>query len=103
MDDFGHVDLYWCIGKGELSSLAAINRILGLTDVKLDDEAALKQYSEHTSIARKRIASNGYGVVVEGLDRAKIKLGNCCQPIFGDDISGYISIKQEIGHLENNL
>ena len=84
-------DLYWLIGKGEVSSLAAINRLLGLTDIKLDDEAALKQYSEDSSNVRKHVANNGYGVVVEGLDRAKIKLGNCCQPIFGDEISGYIS------------
>ncbi len=84
-------DLYWSIGKDEISCVAAINKILGLTDVKLDDEAALKQYSENTQETRKRVASNGYGVVVEGLDRAKIKLGNCCQPIFGDEISGYIS------------
>lgn len=84
-------DLYWSIGRGEVSALAAINRILGLTDVKLDDEAALKQYSENTSSNRKRVAQNGYGIVVEGLDRAKIRLGNCCQPVFGDDILGYIS------------
>lgn len=84
-------DLYWSIGKGELSALASLNRILGLTDVKLDDEAALKQYSENTSIHRKRIAQNGYGIIIEGLDRAKIKMGNCCQPVYGDDISGYIS------------
>lgn len=84
-------DLYWSIGRGEMSCVQAINKILGLTDTKLDDEAALKQYSENTQEARTRKASNGYGVVVEGLDRAKIKLGNCCQPIFGDQISGYIS------------
>lgn len=84
-------DFYWCIGKSELSALAALNRILGLTDAKLDDEAALKQYSETSSSSRKRVSTNGYGIVVEGLDRAKLKLGNCCQPIYGDDIAGYIS------------
>ena len=86
-------DLYWTIGKGEISALAAINRILGLTDVKLDDELALKQYSEDSSKNRKRVATNGYGfgIIVEGLERAKLHLGNCCQPVYGDEISGYIS------------
>lgn len=84
-------DLLWCIGKGEISALAAMNRILGLTDIKLDTESALKQYSESTSETRKQVAHNGYGIIVEGLDRAKIKLGNCCQPVYGDDIVGYIS------------
>ena len=84
-------DLYWTIGKGEISALAAINRILGLTDVKLDDELALKQYSEDSSKNRKRVATNGLGIIVEGLERAKLHLGNCCQPVYGDEISGYIS------------
>lgn len=84
-------DLYWTIGKGEISVLAAINRILGLTDVKLDDEFALKQYSEDSSKNRKRVATNGFGIIVEGLERAKLHLGNCCQPVYGDEISGYIS------------
>ena len=84
-------DLYWTIGKGEISALAANNRILGLTDVKLDDEFALKQYSEDSSKNRKRVATNGFGIIVEGLERAKLHLGNCCQPVYGDEISGYIS------------
>lgn len=84
-------DLYWTTGKGEISALAAINRILGLTDVKLDDEFALKQYSEDSSKNRKRVATNGFGIIVEGLERAKLHLGNCCQPVYGDEISGYIS------------
>lgn len=84
-------DLYWTIGKGEISALAAINRILGLTDVKLDDEFALKQYSEDSSKNRKRVATNGFGIIIEGLERAKLHLGNCCQPVYGDEISGYIS------------
>lgn len=84
-------DLYWTIGKGEISALVAINRILGLTDVKLDDELALKQYSEDSSKNRKRVATNGFGIIVEGLERAKLHLGNCCQPVYGDEISGYIS------------
>lgn len=84
-------DLYCSIGKSEISSLAAINRILGITDVKLDDEAALRQYSEDSSGNRKRVAKNGYGIIIDGLERAKIRLGNCCEPVYGDEISGYIS------------
>ena len=84
-------DLYREIGKGNLSALAAINKILGLTDVKLSDEVALQQYSEDTSNVRIRRSQNGYGIIVEGLDKAQIKLGNCCQPVLGDQIVGFIS------------
>jgi len=84
-------DLYWEIGKGVISPLGAVNRICGITDVKFDDEMLIQQYSEASSTTRIRKAHNGYGIIVEGLDKAQIKLGNCCQPIYGDKIYGYIS------------
>lgn len=85
-------DLCCEIGKGTISALACINRILCITDVKLDDEAALKQYSEDTISSREHKGSkNGFGVYVDGLPKAQVKLGNCCQPVYGDVIYGYIS------------
>ena len=48
------------------------------------------QYNDESS-NKTRHAHNGYGIIVDGLDKAQIKLGNCCQPIYGDVISGYIS------------
>lgn len=84
-------DLYWEIGKGVISPLGAINRICGITDVKVDEAMLMEQYSEKSSDNRIRKVHNGYGIVVEGLERAQIKLGNCCQPVYGDKIYGYIS------------
>lgn len=84
-------DLYWAIGKGVISPLGAVNRICGITDVKVDDAMLMEQYSEKNSENRTRRAYNGYGIIVEGLERAQIKLGNCCQPVYGDNIYGYIS------------
>ena len=85
-------DLCCEIGKGTISALAAINKILCITDNKLDDALALKQYSEDTISNRERkVSKNGFGVFVDGLPKAQIKLGNCCQPVYGDNICGYIS------------
>lgn len=84
-------DLYWEIGKGVISPLGAVNRICGITDVKVDEAMLMEQYSEKNSDNRTRHAHNGYGIVVDGLERAQIKLGNCCQPVYGDKIYGYIS------------
>ena len=85
-------DLCCEIGKGTISAQASLNRILCITDVKLDDAAALKQYSEDTISSREHKSSkNDYGVYVDGLPKAQVKLGNCCQPVFGDTIYGYIS------------
>ncbi|HHU24836.1 MAG TPA: bifunctional (p)ppGpp synthetase/guanosine-3',5'-bis(diphosphate) 3'-pyrophosphohydrolase [Acholeplasmataceae bacterium] len=85
-------DLYYEIGKGVISARSAINRLMGNTETKLDDETALKMYSESEEKPRaRRSHNNAYGIVVEGLDKAQLRLGNCCQPVYGDSITGYIS------------
>ena len=82
-------ELYYEIGKDNFSAQASINKLCGLTDVKLDDETALKQYSEETAKRRSRI-TNTYGIIVDGLDKATVKLANCCQPVYGDKIVGFV-------------
>ena len=85
-------DLCWEIGKNTLSSQGVLNKIQGLSDVKMDDDKALKQYSESSSTTREhKHSKNDFGVIVDGLAKAQIKMGNCCQPVRGDKIVGYIS------------
>lgn len=85
-------DLECEIGKNTISALGVVNKILGINDIKLDDDFALKQYSEETSANRlRKHSTNSYGIYVDGLPKAQIKLANCCQPVFGDKILGYIS------------
>lgn len=84
-------DFYWEIGKGSLSILGSINKINGVNDQNFSEEALLQQYSEETSSGRQRKSLNGYGIIVEGLDKAHIKIGNCCQAVHGDEIVGYVS------------
>ena len=83
-------ELYYEIAKGNYSCISILNRICGLVDQKLDDELALKQYSEETSNKRRQKVTNSHGIVVDGLDRAQVKLANCCQPVPGDSIIGYV-------------
>ncbi len=83
-------ELYYEISKANYSPIAVLNRICGITDAKLDDELALKQYSEENSNKRRQKVTNSYGIIVEGLDRAQVRLANCCQPVPGDIITGYV-------------
>ena len=87
-------DFYYEIGKKSLSSKAAINRILGNNEEKLDDEALIKHYEQLAQKAKK--STNEYGVVVDGLEKAQIKLASCCHPVYGDDIVGFVSKGQGI-------
>lgn len=83
-------DLCYEVGKGSISALSSLNKIAGLSDIKLTDEMLLDQYSEELS-RPKKIARNNSGIIVEGLEKAGVRLGNCCQPIKGDKICGYVS------------
>lgn len=87
-------DFYYEIGKKSLSSKAAINRILGRGEEKLDDEALIKHYQQLESKAKR--STNEFGVIVDGLEKAQIKIASCCHPVYGDDIVGFVSKGQGI-------
>ncbi len=78
-------DLYAEIGKNTLSPNMVINEIIGVTKQK--DEALIE------SINRKqdKTLHSETNIVIEGIDNPSIKLSNCCTPIPGDRITGYVS------------
>ena len=41
--------------------------------------------------SKKKFLHSDINVIVEGLDKPSIRLANCCKPIYGDDIIGYVS------------
>ena len=78
-------DLYYEIGKNTISPGNAVNSLI-------DKE----EYTEEDLI--QRINTSVYldqksdtNIIVEGLHTPSIKLSNCCTPIPGDNITGYIS------------
>lgn len=74
------------IGKGIISPKSVVNKLIG-TEVSKEDY--LKKQMERVS---KNIQTTSEtGVYVEGLTNPQIKLANCCFPIDGDNILGYIS------------
>ena len=82
MDDF-----YYEMGKGFLSVKGAINKLFG--NQVPDEEMLLKHYNEEKPVSKVKKSSTG--IIVSGLDKAQIKLANCCHPVKGDDIVGYVS------------
>jgi GTP pyrophosphokinase len=79
-------DLYYEIGKNTLSARNALNALIG--------EEKLKEQDLIDSINRKQtktVAKNDANIIIEGLDNPSIKLSNCCTPIPGDRITGFIS------------
>lgn len=81
-------DFYYEMGKGSISPRGAVNRLLG--NNVFDEETLLKQYDSDKRVVRHKTINN-YGIIIDGLDKAKIHLANCCHPVMGDPIIGYVS------------
>lgn len=71
-------DLYLVIGNNKFSSSYIINIINKEEEVK---EIKLKPVPKNVDA----------DIIVEGIDKIKVNLANCCNPLPGDDIVGYIT------------
>lgn len=78
-------DLYFEIGKNTISPCSAINALIG--DVEYTEEDLIQKINQSVYVDKKSESN----VIVEGLKNPSIKLSNCCTPIPGDKITGYIS------------
>lgn len=78
-------DLYYEIGKNTISPGSAVNALIG--EVEYTEEDLIQKINEATYVSKKSDSN----VIVEGLKNPSIKLSNCCTPIPGDKITGYIS------------
>ncbi|MEC9484356.1 MAG: bifunctional (p)ppGpp synthetase/guanosine-3',5'-bis(diphosphate) 3'-pyrophosphohydrolase [Candidatus Izemoplasma sp.] len=77
--------LYYEIGKNTISPKSAVNLLVGESEYT---EEELIQRINDSVYVDKESDSN---IIVEGIDNPSVKLSNCCTPIPGDRIKGYIS------------
>jgi GTP pyrophosphokinase len=78
-------ELYYSIGTNKFSPNTIIN--LALRNNSEKEESVLNKYNK--TINYERDAKND--ILVDGIDEIKVSLANCCNPVKGDDIIGYIS------------
>ena len=71
-------DLYLNIGNGRFSGAYVISII---QKKEIPEKVVFKEIPKHVD----------GDVVVEGIDKVKVNLANCCNPIPGDEIVGYIT------------
>ena len=82
-------DMYLEVGKGLLSPKTISQKILNLMGQTISDDEKIQKSIERTN---KVLQTNSdTGVVVDGLTNPKIRIGNCCLPIPGDRIIGFIT------------
>lgn len=90
-------DLFVEVGKGIISPKTVAAKLSGK---ELDKETMLQRQLEKA----KRILTTNHesGLIVEGLSTPQIKIANCCLPVPGDSIVGYVTKGSGIAvHHEN--
>lgn len=72
-------DIYLSIGNGKISTLSIIHVIH-------------KESERVVPKVKKVVAKNlDADIIVNGIDKVKVNLANCCNPVYGDPIVGYIT------------
>ena len=72
-------DVYLAIGNGK----AAVNAVINVID-KVSEVVAPK-------VVKVTAKSCDADIIVSGIDKVKVNLANCCNPVYGDEIVGYIT------------
>ena len=74
-------DIYLSIGNGKNSPNSVVNTIF-------KDEVTMAPAPKAIKLDNKL---NDADIIVSGIDKIKVNLANCCNPVYGDDIIGYIT------------
>ncbi|MFP7699533.1 MAG: RelA/SpoT family protein [Candidatus Phytoplasma pyri] len=84
-------DFYLEIGKKNISPKLIFQQYV----FKEDEQKKILNHYIHKSspISNKK---NKIGIIVDGLNNIKLKLANCCLPVLGDEILGFISKQQGV-------
>lgn len=81
-------DLYYEIGKNVVSAIGACNLLINKPE--MTDEDLIEKINK-LEPAKKKYIHSDINIIVEGLDKPSVRLANCCNPILGDEIIGYVS------------
>ena len=71
-------EIYLNVGNGK----TAPNSVINIID---------KPYEEKEAPKKVVIEDKQADIIVAGLDKVKVNLANCCNPVYGDEIIGYIT------------
>lgn len=86
-------DLYVGIAMKRVSLQSIVDRLVKNRSNMLEDQEIMKIYNKQPAHVTKH---SNCGVIVPGVDTIAVSLANCCRPIPGDSIIGYISKGQGV-------
>ncbi|MDQ4082672.1 MAG: bifunctional (p)ppGpp synthetase/guanosine-3',5'-bis(diphosphate) 3'-pyrophosphohydrolase [Actinomycetota bacterium] len=82
-------DFYLALGSGKVQASQVANKVLQRLKTS---EVAEEEPLPAKPRARSAVASQNFGINVDGLEGVLVRLAKCCTPVPADDIVGYISL-----------
>ena len=90
-------DFFIAVGSGKISSQHVIQRVIQSLSRSAEESPAALSVPE---VAPKEIkgapSAHQLGIKVDGIDDVAVRLPQCCRPVPGDDVVGYISLGRGI-------
>ncbi len=89
-------EFYVAIGAGKITVPQVIQKLMA--HLKTEEVTAEPTPSRRGGGRSRALASNAYGIVVDGLEDqgVMVRMAKCCTPVPGDEIVGYISVGRGI-------
>jgi len=91
-------DFFIAIGSGKLSTQHVVQRII--QSVNREGEAAAASLSMPETVTKGDMkgapSAHQLGIKVDGIEDVAVRLPQCCRPVPGDDVVGYISLGRGI-------
>lgn len=79
--------LFASVGEGATSTHSVIGRLVRVVRPDIEEEVDLR-----TPPTSRTTPAPGPGVIVEGLDDVWVRIAQCCGPVPGDDIIGFVTV-----------
>jgi len=83
-------DLYCAVSYGKLSSAALVKSLRG--EAEAEEEQEVSRTTRLRSLFRRQKSrSLSPGIRVSGLPDVLVRFGGCCNPVPGDDVTGFVT------------
>ena len=87
LNDENH--LFASIGQGDVNVTQVLRAVY--PDVDEKDEAALKPSALERLLDRMKRSGSSKGIRIQGVDGLMVRYAQCCQPVPGDKVVGYVT------------
>jgi len=85
--------LYAMVGRGDVGIAKVVRAVLGGQE---EDEQAAERTTRPLSKLVRRVWATPKGVKIQGMDNLMVRYSQCCQPVPGDKVMGYITVGRGI-------